>query len=411
MKTLFIISLFLLPLGMQAQAKGNADYKSSRIHYYVPYWDCMTPQGYLDFEYAYEKGLNVWVLMELDNGDVVFERRPWGNFQYGIIPGTNGTGQLNRQQAIYYLNSWIDAYYSLAEQDEKYNYLGYSFPYYMKVTNVKLGACPEFDKYDQMGLKSEDIGMKYVHSGRFTNDVAMSLWMTYDYEYAVFYPTDELPCVDNGIPNDYTLLVEFDIEYYLPESQGYLTFAGIPMDGSLSNMVQRLRNAGFMELKDDVADEVSDEFNDELFGMLGKSENQTMMKGNFYGVPCEIMINADPGSKNVYSIVGNSSVCCTSLSQAEVPFAYLIKKLSNIYGTGRYTISNAEEKEYRIRNEHGDITLRIEKIGIAMKNEGKFEIRFQFMNDYKVDARVKSNTEKSQHEQKEIPWQQQIPLW
>lgn len=57
-------------------------------------------------------------------------------------------------------------------------------------------------------------------------------------------------------------------------------------------MVQRLQNAGFVEIKNDIVDEVSEEYNDELFGMLGKSENQTMRKENFYGVPCEIMIYA-----------------------------------------------------------------------------------------------------------------------
>lgn len=376
MRTLFIC-LLLFSLGMRVQVKGNIDYKSHRVHYYVPYWECVTPVGTLDFEYAYQKGANVWVLMELDNGSAILEQRPWGNFQYGIIPETNGTGQLNRQQSIKYLNSWIDSYYSLAEQDRKYDYLGYSFPYYAKVISSELETCSGFDEYDNMGLKAGNVGMEYFHSGRYTNGVGMSLWMTDDYERAIFYPSDELPCVKDGFPN-YTLLVELDIEYYLPQLQRHITFGGIPISGSLPNMVQRLQNEGFIELKDDILDEVWDEYNNELGGLLGKSENQAMMKGNFYGLPCIIWINVDPKSKNVYYIGGSYDTCYTSLLQAQRPFDNLIEKLSSIYGIGKYTITNAEEKEYLIQNEYGNITLQIKKIGIGLENEGKFEIKFHF---------------------------------
>lgn len=374
MKTLLFVALLLAPLGMRAQ--GNRDYRSSRVHYYVPYWKSVTPVGAIDFETAYWKGANVWVLMELDSGGVIFEQRPWGNFQYGIIPGTNETGQLDRQQAIRKLNSWIDAYYSLAEQDRKYNQLGYSFPYYAKIANSKLEACPAFDDYegDTVGVKAGDVGTKYSHSGRYTDGVGMSLWIPGDYRCAIFYPSDELPCVENNRAN-YEVLVELDVEYYLP---GYLTFAGIPMDGSLSNMVQCLRKEGFVELEADGIDEILDEEMGAQF--FGVAENRVMMKGNFYGAPCIIWIFANPESKKVYTIQGSYNTTYLTLSQAQQTLDKLIDKLSNDYGAGEYSVTDTVEKEYCIQNQYGQIFLKIKKMGIGLENEGEYAIEFNFTN-------------------------------
>lgn len=176
----------------------------------------------------------------------------------------------------------------------------------------------------------------------------------------------------------------------------HLAFMGIPMNSSLSGMVQSLQNRGFIELKDDDLDQFLDE-ETELPFLMGYSEDRTTMKGNFYGNPCIIDIQADPGNKNVYSIGGRYDTCYANLWQAQGPFDALISKMAAIYGTGKYMVSDAEEKEYRIQNGFGTIILRIDKIGVALKNEGKFEINFLFIDGYKVatNARPESKTENS----------------
>lgn len=159
----------------------------------------------------------------------------------------------------------------------------------------------------------------------------------------------------------------------------HLAFMGIPMNGSLSAMVQRLQNTGFVELKDDDFDEFLDE-ETPLAAFMGYSEDRATMTGNFYGEPCIIEIHADPESKNVYSVSGRYDTCYANLGQAQGPFDALISKMTAIYGAGKYTVSNAEEKGYCIQNGSGTIILRIDKIGVARENEGKFEITFGFMS-------------------------------
>ena len=163
----------------------------------------------------------------------------------------------------------------------------------------------------------------------------------------------------------------------------HLAFVGIPMNSSLSGMVQSLQNRGFVELKDDDLDQFLDE-ETELPFLMGYSGDRTTMEGNFYGSPCIIDIQADPENKNVYSIGGRYDTCYANLWQAQGPFDALISKMAAVYGAGKYMVSDAEEKEYRIQNGFGTIILRIDKIGVALKNEGKFEINFLFIDSCKV---------------------------
>lgn len=161
----------------------------------------------------------------------------------------------------------------------------------------------------------------------------------------------------------------------------HLAFMGIPINGTLSETVRNLQKKGFVEMKDEVVDEVFDEFSDEYFGLLGKSEDSSLMKGSFYGVSCDITVNANPESKNVSCISGGYCNYYTTLLQAQQPFDRLIRILSGIYGVGKYTVTNADEKEYQINNKYGRIILGIRKIGVALENEGKYEIRFKFFDE------------------------------
>jgi len=196
----------------------------------------------------------------------------------------------------------------------------------------------------------------------------------------------------------------------------HLAFMGIPMNGSLSAMVQRLQNTGFVELKDDDFDEFLDE-ETPLAAFMGYSEDRATMTGNFYGEPCIIEIHADPESKNVYSIDGSYVTCYANLWQAERLLNALIARLSPIYGTGKYTSGNAKEKKYCIQNRYGRLILSIKKLELySGENDGKFSVNFYFFDNYNDDFQTESEskTEKSQSEiykVKEIPWQQKIPLF
>lgn len=180
------------------------------------------------------------------------------------------------------------------------------------------------------------------------------------------------------------ILMLFPLEVAAQANIGnHLAFVGIPINGTLSEIVRNLQNKGFVEIVDKNADEVMDELSDEYLELnlaLGKSEDSSILQGYFNGVLCDITINADPGSKNVNCIVGNYCNCYTTLLQAQQPFDRLVRILTGIYGVGTYTIANPTEKEYQIQNKYGKVILGIRKIGIAFKNEGKFEIKFMFLD-------------------------------
>lgn len=214
MKHLLYLILFLLPANPLIGQKIS--YKSSCIHYYLPFGECFDRHGYLNWEYAAEKGCNVWVLMYQENGDVIFESRPWGNFQYGRID--DQTVKLNRQQSIEDLNKWINFYYEITKNDKKYRHLGYSTAYFHYANEIKFKACPDFDLYDNLELlKNGDSVNLYVGFGHTTDKVKKNLYITKDHQLIIICPADKTPCIKEGIPN-FDMLLKFDIEYYLPKS-------------------------------------------------------------------------------------------------------------------------------------------------------------------------------------------------
>lgn len=192
------------------------DYKSSRVYYYLPFEECFDSRGFLDWERAVLRGCNVWIVIVLDNGDIIFESRPWGSFQYGVID--NQTVKFTRQQSIDKLNYWINFYYDIAKADKKYRYDGFSTSYFHKSGKNKFEACPRFDLNDYMGLlKSGDIVDAYYGSGSYTDNVKKNLFITKDHELVVLCPADKTPCVDMGGISNFDMFLKFDIEYYLPK--------------------------------------------------------------------------------------------------------------------------------------------------------------------------------------------------
>ena len=192
------------------------DYKSSRVYYYLPFEECFDSRGFLNLERAVLKGCNVWIVIVLDDGDIIFEKKDWGSFQYGIID--NQTAKLTRKQSIDYLNKWINLYYNMAKNDRKYRYDGYSTPYFYKAEERKFEACPQFDLNDYMGLlKSGDIVTAYYSTGSYMNNVKKNLFITKDHKLIVLCPSDETPCVNTSGISNFNMFLKFDIEYYLPK--------------------------------------------------------------------------------------------------------------------------------------------------------------------------------------------------
>lgn len=207
-----IISLIIIVLSIMPIYGKKINYKSSCIYYYLPIDECMDSKGYIDFEYAASKGLSAWVLIILDNGDALFESRPWGSFFYGISNGQ--TIRYNRQQAIEDLNYWLNFYYSIAKQDRKYKYDGYSTSYYYYGTDTVFKAYPELN-VDPDLLKNGDKVDLFFGNLHSTNK---DLYITKNHEAIVMCPTKQAPYLDEseGTAN-YTMFIRFDIEYYLPK--------------------------------------------------------------------------------------------------------------------------------------------------------------------------------------------------
>lgn len=209
------IALIFLILSVIPIYSKKINYKSSCVYYYLPINACLDDQGYINFEYAALRGPNVWVLIVLDNKDVLFENRPWGNFNYGIY--NNQTIKYTRQQSIDDFNRWLNFYYEIAENDHKYRHDGYSTSYYYYGDETKFEAGPNFNENPELIANGDKVDF-YFGFGYSTDNVKRSIFITKNHEALVICPTGQTPCIDEteGTAN-YTMFIRFDIEYFLPQ--------------------------------------------------------------------------------------------------------------------------------------------------------------------------------------------------
>lgn len=303
-----LAALFLLlPTGLAAQTDASVHYKSPRVHYYIDADECINDKGYVDIALAAWKGADVWVMITLDDGNIIFRRRPGADFFYGTTPGHDTPADFTRDEAVAALNRWLSLTCSITEQDRKYEHLGYSMPCYIRMADAPLESCAGIDTHSVFGVDSDYVGMRFLHSGEHTRGTEMTLWMTRDHEFAILYRTGNPPCIEpeTGYAN-YTTLLGVDIDEYLPqtdEPEGIL-FLGTRIPAPLDKVAESLRGQGFVELEERGADEVWDQYNAAMGGMLGSSANSRLMRGRFYGAPCEVTLHANPESGEVETIEG-----------------------------------------------------------------------------------------------------------
>lgn len=209
------IALIFLMLSVISTYSKKINYKSSCVYYYLPINECLDSRGCINFEYARSRGANVWVLIVLDNKDVLFENRTWGSFSYGIY--NNQTIKYTRQQSIDDLNRWLNFYYQIAKEDRKYRYDGYSTSYYYYGVETKFEACPNFNESSDLIANGDKVDL-YCGFGYSTDNVKRNIFITKKHEALLLCPADQTPCIDEheGIAN-YTMFIRFDIEYYLPK--------------------------------------------------------------------------------------------------------------------------------------------------------------------------------------------------
>lgn len=203
---MILVVLFVVPL----YSIGGINYKSPCVYYYFPFHKCFDSRGFLNMERAFFNGCDVWVLMVLEDGDIIFNRRQWGDFQYGHAV------KLTRQQAIDDLNKWINSNYELAKNDRKYRHDGYSVPFYYYNDKIAFEACPAFDSYYIEFMKIGDIVDSYLGFGYSTDNIEKDLFVTSDHQIVILCPVNETPCIEDGVPN-FEMYLRCDIEYCLPK--------------------------------------------------------------------------------------------------------------------------------------------------------------------------------------------------
>lgn len=214
MKKTIAIIIFILSVIPTIYSK-DINYKSSCVYYYIPFDECYDSRGYIDIEFAISKGVDIWVLMVLDDNDILFEKRGWGNFHYGIR--NNQTVKYTRQQSIDDLNFWLDFYYDIAKADRKYRYDGYSTSYFYYDAETEFKACPNFYEVPDLIANGDKVD-SYFGFGHSTDKVERNIFITKNHEVLVLCPAGQTPCIDesDGVAN-YMMFLRIDIESYLPQ--------------------------------------------------------------------------------------------------------------------------------------------------------------------------------------------------
>lgn len=89
--------------------------------------------------------------------------------------------------------------------------------------------------------------------------------------------------------------------------------------------------------------------------------------------PLKVMKSRHDDSNKAFNVIVTHY---PTLQQARRPFDILTGRLSDRLGSGTY--ADSEQTRYVIRSGTGKIDTGIEKIGIALEDEGMYEITFLF---------------------------------
>ena len=85
MKRILTALMLLLTAQLAAQNREvKLDLHSPRVHYYLDLADALDSRGELNVAQAAWKGADVWVLLRLDDGNIIFQKRPGGRFLEGV---------------------------------------------------------------------------------------------------------------------------------------------------------------------------------------------------------------------------------------------------------------------------------------------------------------------------------------
>ena len=380
MKRILTALMLLLTAQLAAQNREvKLDLHSPRVHYYLDLANALASRGELNVAQSAWKGADVWVLLRLDDGNIIFQKRPGGRVFYGVSPDRKSTMRYTRAQAIAELNWWLTLCYGLSEQDRQYEHLGFSQPCFMRAGDTPLETCPGEETRATIGVEPDYVGTKYQHSGEHTDGVRMTLWTTHDLTFAVLYRTDDLPCVEQGTGRvNFVTLVAFDIDEYLPQpepSVGILP-EDIPLGASLQGAFEVLDRHGFVELADAAVDQVWDEYNAALGGALGAADIQVTMSGRLDGAPCEITLHTATPGGTVHTVSGCFTDCYPTREALRGELLRRCEAIADRCGAGSWERLADGSEAFVIRNDRGSIALWAEQIGPVLEHEGEYRIVF-----------------------------------
>lgn len=112
-------------------------------------------------------------------------------------------------------------------------------------------------------------------------------------------------------------------------------------------------------------------------GMLGSSANSRLMRGRFYGAPCEVTLHANPESGEVETIEGCLTASYPTLESLREDFRRFYEAVSTAYGNkGRLEPHTGGHEAYVIPSGSGSIIVQTKQTGMALENEGRYRITF-----------------------------------
>lgn len=381
MKKLFL-TMIAVVAAVSALRAADIDYRSSRVRFYVPYWDVATPLGDVYFGQVRSKGTHFFALIERADGHYAWKSWNWGAVLYGYANGLHGQ-KLNREQAVRQLNSllwqWSDTRIETAPNS------GFWDLQLMDGSPCRtFSAMPGFNGYPDLNITTESLGNQYC---TVSGDLDIPLWTTADGQYALFCHTGEIQAdYSNSV-----LLIEFPMDEALPDvgNSGQreslprlsgdgtgLRLSGVPLGLDLRTTVIHLSSQGFTECADETVDEVYDELNAEMGGLLGDSRNDVVMAGKHRSRQCTITLFASPGSGKVCAIRGSFDRAYAGESEAEREFGRLVADVKAVYfGSGQMERTSSGLPQFVLHFEDGDIRYWIEKNGL----DGNYAVCFDFM--------------------------------
>lgn len=329
------LSLFLLLLCYTCRAQyGNINYQSKGVSFFLNKWDVILPTGVFSSYKAYQKGANVLVFMEYRDGAIV-EQRPWGQFQYGITKESGyNTVHLKRSQARQSLNDWIQAKYSLAEEDVKYRGNVSQVIYYNRI-NYAMPVEPPCD----FDLVNDMPGKLYIPANEMAGEQAF--WMP-DRGYPIISFNRELLSFPEKIKeSDCDIYVQFDVSDYLPPLV-------ISVYGRFEKQLDLLRDEGFTVQKKTRIDEILKGSSYSLLPLLKQYNTSSDFIGDVLGLPCNLRVYQRPNTDRLLGTLGVFDVYYNEQSKNLEFYNLLVESFSSIYGQGEL-IESGNSKKYLIR--------------------------------------------------------------